>query len=215
MDTEKEGEKRPYSSTNSNALQVVSQHHNHSRSHTGGSQNPHTNHPYHGHNRGPPSHFYGNEHFNRSHSNRPPGPESNEPDPKRQRFDRQFPNQYRRSPQPHLLGGHHPDGAGRINNIYFKILHINLDVNVWIRLYDNVEPTVIDMQLLRDAIFSLLEKGTVSELAKQDGIHFENVKHLRLDYKNILKNDNLWAFKSLAKLQLDNNIIENIEGIDQ
>ncbi|KAK4474283.1 hypothetical protein MN116_000371 [Schistosoma mekongi] len=82
------------------------------------------------------------------------------------------------------------------------------------RLYDNVEPTVIDKQLLRDAIFSLLEKGTVSELAKQDGIHFENVKHLRLDYKNILKIDNLWAFKSLAKLQLDNNIIENIEGID-
>ncbi|CAH8582111.1 unnamed protein product [Schistosoma turkestanicum] len=82
------------------------------------------------------------------------------------------------------------------------------------RLYDNFEPTVIDKQLLNDAIFSLLEKGTVSQLAKQDGIRFENVKHLRLDYKNILKIDNLWAFKLLVKLQLDNNIIERIEGID-
>ncbi|CAH8676673.1 Dynein regulatory complex subunit 3 [Schistosoma haematobium] len=81
------------------------------------------------------------------------------------------------------------------------------------RLYDNYEPTVIDKQLLNDAVFSLLQKGTVSELAKQDGIHFENVTHLRLDYKNILKIDNLWAFKLLVKLQLDNNIIERIEGI--
>ena len=52
------------------------------------------------------------------------------------------------------------------------------------RLYDNYEPTVIDKQLLNDAILSLLKKGTVSELAKQDGIHFENVTHLRLDYKS-------------------------------
>lgn len=54
------------------------------------------------------------------------------------------------------------------------------------RLYDNYEPTVIDKQLLNDAVFSLLQKGTVSELAKQDGIHFENVTHLRLDYKSKL-----------------------------
>ncbi|CAH8872027.1 unnamed protein product [Trichobilharzia szidati] len=82
------------------------------------------------------------------------------------------------------------------------------------RLYDTVEPTVIDKQLLHDAVFSSLRKGNVGELAKQDGINFENVLHLRLDYKNILKIDNLWAFKSLVKLQLDNNIIERIEGID-
>ncbi|TNN20297.1 Cyclin-T2 isoform 3 [Schistosoma japonicum] len=117
------GEKRPFSSTNSNAPQIMSQHPNHARSHTSGSQNPQTNHPYHGHNRGPTSHVYGNEHFNRSHSNRPPGPGNNEPDPKRQRFDRQFPNQYRRSPQPHMLSGHHPDGAGRTNRIENSVSH--------------------------------------------------------------------------------------------
>ncbi|CAH8662892.1 unnamed protein product [Heterobilharzia americana] len=82
------------------------------------------------------------------------------------------------------------------------------------RLYDTIEPTVIDRQLLHNAVFSLLEKGTISELARQEGVNFENVTHLRLDYKNILKMDNLWAFKLLVKLQLDNNIIERIEGID-
>ena len=37
-----------------------------------------------------------------------------------------------------------------------------------------------------------------------DGIYFVD----------ILKIDNLWCFKSLVKLQLDNNIIEKIEGLD-
>ncbi|CAH8676668.1 unnamed protein product [Schistosoma haematobium] len=107
-------EKRPYGSTNPSAAQVPSQHPNHhARSHAGGSQNTQMNHPYHGHNRAPQSHVYGNEHFNRSHSNRPPGPGNNEPDPKRQRFDRPYPNQCQRSPQPHLPGGHHPDGTVR------------------------------------------------------------------------------------------------------
>ena len=31
---------------------------------------------------------------------------------------------------------------------------------------------------------------------------------------DILKIDNLWEFTSLTKLQLDNNIIEKIEGLD-
>ena len=33
-------------------------------------------------------------------------------------------------------------------------------------------------------------------------------------YVDILKIDNLWCFTSLTKLQLDNNIIEKIEGLD-
>ena len=33
-------------------------------------------------------------------------------------------------------------------------------------------------------------------------------------YIDILKIDNLWQFKSLVKLQLDNNIVEKIEGLD-
>ncbi|CAH8582127.1 unnamed protein product [Schistosoma turkestanicum] len=117
-------EKRPYVSTNSNTAQIPSQHPNHhARSHTGGSQNAQMNFPYHGHSRAPQSHVYGNEHFNRSHSNRPPGPGNSEPDPKRQRFDRPLPNQCRRSPQPHMPGGHHPDGTTRANRIESSVSH--------------------------------------------------------------------------------------------
>ena len=33
-------------------------------------------------------------------------------------------------------------------------------------------------------------------------------------FADILKVDNLWQFTKLTKLQLDNNIIEKIEGLD-
>ena len=39
------------------------------------------------------------------------------------------------------------------------------------------------------------------------------VKVLLLSYQNILKVDNLVGFDKLAKLQLDNNIIEKIENL--
>lgn len=34
-------------------------------------------------------------------------------------------------------------------------------------------------------------------------------------FADILKIDNLWCFTSLVKLQLDNNIIEKIEGLEK
>jgi hypothetical protein len=33
-------------------------------------------------------------------------------------------------------------------------------------------------------------------------------------FKDILRIENLWQFSNLVKLQLDNNIIEKIEGLD-
>eukprot|EP01135_Chromosphaera_perkinsii_P001877 Nk52_evm26s212 gene=Nk52_evmTU26s212 len=44
-------------------------------------------------------------------------------------------------------------------------------------------------------------------------IDYKEITNLRLDFKNILKIDNLWGFVNLTKLQLDNNIIEKIENI--
>ncbi|CAH8641773.1 unnamed protein product [Heterobilharzia americana] len=85
-------EKRSYSSTNPNPIQMAPQHANHhNRSHTSGPQI--------------------------SHCNRIPAAGANEPDPKRQRFDRPFSGQCRRSPQPHIPSGHHPDSAARGNRI--------------------------------------------------------------------------------------------------
>lgn len=82
------------------------------------------------------------------------------------------------------------------------------------RLYDTIEPSVIDDEMLNTAVEEQGPKEEAGKIAKAEGIDFADVGSLRLDYKNILKIDNLWCFKSLVKLQLDNNIIERIEGLD-
>ncbi|XP_005092481.1 dynein regulatory complex subunit 3 isoform X2 [Aplysia californica] len=82
------------------------------------------------------------------------------------------------------------------------------------RLYDTVEPSVIDEEMLQKAVEEQGPKDEAGKIAKKEGINFADVLSLRLDFKNILKIDNLWEFTSLTKLQLDNNIIEKIEGFD-
>lgn len=82
------------------------------------------------------------------------------------------------------------------------------------RLYDTVEPSVIDEDMLQKAVEEQGPKDEAGKIAKREGINFSDVLSLRLDFKNILKIDNLWEFTSLTKLQLDNNIIEKIEGLD-
>ncbi|KAF8571321.1 hypothetical protein P879_01600 [Paragonimus westermani] len=94
------------------------------------------------------------------------------------------------------------------------------------RLYDTVEPSVVDRVMLEKAIYDQGPKGEAGTIAKKEGVMMETVLSLRLDYQSyffqfcnisladILKIDNLWRFKNLVKLQLDNNIIEQIEGLD-
>lgn len=116
------------------------------------------------------------------------------------------------------------------------------------RLYDTIEPSVIDEQMLKNAIEEQGPKGEAGRIAKQEGIDFGDVLSLRLDFKSrfeipfikvkvprdflrvsslyltpvllcllcedILKIDNLWSLVNLTKLQMDNNIIERIEGLD-
>ncbi|ESP03863.1 hypothetical protein LOTGIDRAFT_212018 [Lottia gigantea] len=82
------------------------------------------------------------------------------------------------------------------------------------RLYDTVEPSVIDEDMLQRAVEEQGPKDEAGKLAKEEGIDFNDVTSLRLDFKNILKIDNLWEFTNLVKLQLDNNIIEKVEGLE-
>lgn len=78
----------------------------------------------------------------------------------------------------------------------------------------SIEPTVIDEDLLKKAVNEQEQVPVdVAEVARKEGIDSLQVLSLRLDYKNILKIDNLWAFENLTRLQLDNNIIEKIENI--
>ncbi|XP_065900080.1 dynein regulatory complex subunit 3-like [Dysidea avara] len=82
------------------------------------------------------------------------------------------------------------------------------------RLYDTIEPSVIDEALLHQCIEEQGPDGEAGRIAKSEGIDFKEVLELRLSYKNILRMENLWCVENLTKLQLDNNIIERIEGLE-
>ncbi|XP_075035319.1 dynein regulatory complex subunit 3 [Mixophyes fleayi] len=81
-------------------------------------------------------------------------------------------------------------------------------------MYDTVEPNVMGDEMLRNAVEEQGPSEEAGIIAKMEGIDFKDVTSLRLDFKNILKIDNLWQFPNLTKLQLDNNIIEKIQGLD-
>ncbi|KAJ3339625.1 Dynein regulatory complex subunit 3 [Gonapodya sp. JEL0774] len=78
--------------------------------------------------------------------------------------------------------------------------------------YNSVEPSVIDEEMLSKAMAEQVIPE-VADIARKEGIDTVDVLNLRLDFKNILKIDNLWEFINLTKLQLDNNIIEKIENL--
>lgn len=112
------------------------------------------------------------------------------------------------------------------------------------RAYDTIEPSVVDEEMLQKAVEEQGPKEEAGRIAKEEGIDFADVVALRLDFRSkfsmfkwylchrienvcymfhivfvsffedILKIENLWCFKKLTKLQLDNNIIEKIEGLD-
>jgi len=82
------------------------------------------------------------------------------------------------------------------------------------RLYDTVEPAVINNEILKAAVEDQGPKEYAGIIAKEEGIKYSDVTSIRLDFRNILRIDNLWQFNTLVKLQLDNNIIEKIEGLE-
>ncbi|XP_029293909.1 dynein regulatory complex subunit 3 [Cottoperca gobio] len=63
----------------------------------------------------------------------------------------------------------------------------------------------------------ILKKSLVEQNShvNAEEIHFHEFRKLRLDYRNILMIDHLWEFTSLVKLGLNNNLIENIAGLDR
>lgn len=52
------------------------------------------------------------------------------------------------------------------------------------RLYDTVEPTVIDEDLLKQCIEEQGPPDEAGKIAKKEGIDFSEVKQLRLDFKS-------------------------------
>ncbi|CAF1152485.1 unnamed protein product [Didymodactylos carnosus] len=82
------------------------------------------------------------------------------------------------------------------------------------RLYDAIEPEVVSMVMLEEAVESLRADGENLLIPKEGKLDYSEVQAIRLDFRNILRIENLWMFTNLTKLQMDNNIIERIEGLD-
>eukprot|EP00742_Colponemidia_sp_Colp-10_P002037 GILJ01002175.1.p1 GENE.GILJ01002175.1~~GILJ01002175.1.p1 ORF type:complete len:594 (+),score=122.23 GILJ01002175.1:50-1783(+) len=109
------------------------------------------------------------------------------------------------------------------------------------RKKDTIEPTVLDVELLRESLFDVQDEKKPLSLTTIPGSHkpsspfkdakrkhagvkavsttssaitFANASGLRLSFRNILNIENLTGLTSLVKLQLDNNIIHEIRGLD-
>ena len=52
------------------------------------------------------------------------------------------------------------------------------------RLYDTVEPSVIDEQMVLQAVEEQGPKGEAGKIAKKEGIDCADVESLRLDFKS-------------------------------
>ena len=52
------------------------------------------------------------------------------------------------------------------------------------RLYDTVEPAVIDEEMLQNAVEEQGPKDEAGRIAKAEGIDFADVTQLRLDFKS-------------------------------
>ncbi|XP_054463267.1 dynein regulatory complex subunit 3 [Anoplopoma fimbria] len=74
---------------------------------------------------------------------------------------------------------------------------------------------LMDEDVLRQAVVEQAAQDQVGRIVKEDGVNFNEILKLRLEYRNILMIDHLWEFTSLARLDLNNNLIEKIEGLDR
>ena len=54
------------------------------------------------------------------------------------------------------------------------------------RLYDTVEPSVIDDVMLKTAIEEQGPKEEAGNIARKDGISYDEVREIRLDFKSRL-----------------------------
>ncbi|XP_062874975.1 dynein regulatory complex subunit 3 [Trichomycterus rosablanca] len=82
-------------------------------------------------------------------------------------------------------------------------------------IYDTKTPRVIDEEMLQKAVEEQGPQGQAGRIAKEEGIEYDEVHQLRLDYRRILKIEHIWQFTSITKLQLDNNIIDKIQGLEK
>ncbi|KAF3846426.1 hypothetical protein F7725_003504 [Dissostichus mawsoni] len=78
---------------------------------------------------------------------------------------------------------------------------------------------LMNEDLLQRAILEQEPKDKGQGIANEEGTQLDEILKLCLEFRSclftdILRIDHLWEFTSLARLNLNNNLIENIEGLD-
>ncbi|KAM7007563.1 dynein regulatory complex subunit 3 [Passerculus sandwichensis] len=81
------------------------------------------------------------------------------------------------------------------------------------QFFNNIEPNVIDDEILQKAIEEKCPED-LGDIARKESINVNVVTEIQISFKNILQIANLWPLENLTKLQLDNNVIEKIEGLE-
>ncbi|NWZ15771.1 DRC3 protein, partial [Agelaius phoeniceus] len=81
------------------------------------------------------------------------------------------------------------------------------------QFFNNIEPNVIDDEMLQKAIEEKCPED-LGDIARKESINVKVVTEIQFSFKNILQIANLWPLENLTKLQLDNNVIEKIEGLE-
>ncbi|XP_062267836.1 dynein regulatory complex subunit 3-like [Platichthys flesus] len=76
------------------------------------------------------------------------------------------------------------------------------------------QPILMDEGVVRRAVDEQTPRDQAGRITRAEGVLFKEVLTIRLDFKYILKIDNLWDFTSLTRLYLNNNFIKKIAGVD-
>ncbi|GJQ79697.1 hypothetical protein Trydic_g5844 [Trypoxylus dichotomus] len=76
------------------------------------------------------------------------------------------------------------------------------------------EPQVIDHHMIEKCLEEQGLKGEAGRLARLEGIPWDEVEAIRLQFMNILRIDHLWVLPALKNLSLSNNLIEKIENLE-
>ncbi|TWW69932.1 Dynein regulatory complex subunit 3 [Takifugu flavidus] len=79
---------------------------------------------------------------------------------------------------------------------------------------DADKANVMDVENLLEEAMKELPDEQARKIANEDGLQYSDVHTLELDFRNIIRIDSYRDFKSLAKLYLNNNSIEKIEGLE-
>ncbi|KAK4877171.1 hypothetical protein RN001_009677 [Aquatica leii] len=77
------------------------------------------------------------------------------------------------------------------------------------------EPKVINSAMLIKCIEENAPRGEAGRLQREEGIPFDEIEDIRLEFQKILRIDHLWMLTALTKLSLSNNLIEHIENLNE